>query len=189
MVQQNMFAALGSNASIEDIQKRASATVEVLRKIAHGTTAWLGVRDLHRGKREVDKRLDLLALCSSLKTEGVYDVRKRSIPPPKTARKRKAAEKPKKPNAWQLPEPRQSGVKDTIAIGMNLLDEGGVFDKWKARTLSGDYEDEDNDEALEGVLDRNTGFDAPDGKLSFEASEDLSVENADLVMIEDGSVV
>jgi hypothetical protein len=86
-----------------------------------------------------------------------------------------------------LPEARASGVKDAVAIGMRLLDEEGAFDKWKARTLSGDYEDE-NGEDLEGVLDRSTGFDAPDGKLPFEAAEDESVENTDLALIDDGSV-
>jgi hypothetical protein len=95
-----MFAALGSKASIEDIQKRASATVEVMRKIAHGTNTWLGVRDPHRGKREVDKRADLLAICSSVKTEELYELRNRVIPPPKSARKSKAAGNPKKSSAW-----------------------------------------------------------------------------------------
>jgi hypothetical protein len=184
-----MFAALGSKASIEDIQKRASATVEVLRKIAHGTTAWLGVRDPHRGKREVDKRTDLLALCSSLKTEGVYELRQRVVPVPKTARKGKATGKTPKRKLWQLPEARLSGVRDAIAIGIRFLDQDGAFEKWKTRTSAGDYEGEEGDHAFEGILDRNTGFDAPDGSLPFDAAEDPSIENVDLTMTENGSVV
>jgi hypothetical protein len=173
---QNMFAALGSKASIEDVQKRASATVEVLRKIAHGMTAWLGVRDPHRGKKEVDKRVDLLALCSSLKTEKVYETHPRTIPAAKT--KAKPA-KAKKTKSWHMPAIHKSGVKDAVSLGISKLDLEKTFAVWKARTLTGDYEDDGggDDLGLDGTLDRGTAFDAPDGTLPFEAADDPDVGN------------
>jgi hypothetical protein len=43
-----MFAALGSGASIEYIQEKASACVEILWKVAHDMSGWTGSRDLNR---------------------------------------------------------------------------------------------------------------------------------------------
>ncbi|KAF8979824.1 hypothetical protein BDQ17DRAFT_1439269 [Cyathus striatus] len=60
----NMFAALGSNASIEHIQNKSSACVEALRVLMHEVANWFGVA--------VDSSSDINALCINLKLQKVH---------------------------------------------------------------------------------------------------------------------
>ncbi|KAI1790167.1 hypothetical protein LXA43DRAFT_523935 [Ganoderma leucocontextum] len=68
----NMFAAMGSNASIEHVQQKSSACVEVLRDLAHDVAEFFGVNDFHRGHRTVEAHGDIMALVLDLATHKVY---------------------------------------------------------------------------------------------------------------------
>lgn len=66
-----MIAARGSNASMNDLKHKSSATVEVLRSVSHAMTGFFGLADYHRQASEVDYEGDLRALCIDLKDHKV----------------------------------------------------------------------------------------------------------------------
>ncbi|CAA7263910.1 unnamed protein product [Cyclocybe aegerita] len=68
----NMFAALGSCASILHIQEKSSACVEVLRKLACEVSGWFGVSDFNRGHTEVSINSDIAALCVDIKVQKLH---------------------------------------------------------------------------------------------------------------------
>ncbi|KAH9858437.1 hypothetical protein C2E23DRAFT_716977 [Lenzites betulinus] len=82
---QNMFAAMGSNASMEHIVDKSSACVEVLRGVAHDVATFFGVNDYHRGHHEVNAQGDLKALLVDLAAARVHTFSSgRHVPPPPT---------------------------------------------------------------------------------------------------------
>jgi len=67
-----MFAALGSCASIEHIQEKSSACVEVLRKFTHEVSGWFHVRDFNQRHTQVSINGDIDALCLDLSIQNVH---------------------------------------------------------------------------------------------------------------------
>ena len=67
-----MFAALGSCASIEHIQEKSSACVEILHKFAHELSGWFHVRDFNRCHTQVSINSDIEALCLDLTIQNVH---------------------------------------------------------------------------------------------------------------------
>lgn len=156
-----MFAAKGSSASVEDVKNKSSACVEILREIAHSTTKFLGVRDHHRGRTEVRVESDIDALCLDLKAAGVHHLTSnRHIPPPKTR---------SKTNPKNAKKGLTTGVKDILRDGMLMLGQKNMFAQWKSRSASGgaDLYGGDKD-----ALDRDTGFDEPEGRLDVDTTAD-----------------
>ena len=67
-----MFAALGSCASIEHIQDKLSACVQILRKFAHEVSGWFHVRDFNQQHTQVSINSDISALCLDLSVQKVH---------------------------------------------------------------------------------------------------------------------
>jgi hypothetical protein len=160
---QNMFAAKGSGASIEDIISRSSAPVEFLRSLSYAMTGWMDINDAHRRKTPVDARGDILALCSNLRTERVH------LQSPKP---RYVHAPPVK--GQQKDTGRSSGVRDMLALGRDKLSREGGFARWKESTLTGRAPDALDEDAGE-FYERDTAFDAPEGEINVEWGD----ENAD----------
>ena len=67
-----MFAALGSCASIEHIQEKSSACVEILRKFAHKLSGWFHIRDFNQHHTQVSINSNIEALCLDLAIQNVH---------------------------------------------------------------------------------------------------------------------
>ncbi|KAF8070439.1 hypothetical protein FPV67DRAFT_1487410 [Lyophyllum atratum] len=163
----NMFAAMGSCASIEHVQTKSSACVEVLRTLSHEVSTWFGVRDFHRGRKEVSIDGDLTALCLDISVHAIHTrTRERHIPGLKTTSKQSGSRKKKK-----------SGVYgDVLEDGLENLTEKSMFEHWMARTGSGGtdlYDDEGgylgDSDLTEGI---NPVFADPDGQLDVDTAMD-----------------
>ena len=156
---QNMFAAMGSCASIEYVQEKSSACVELLRSIAHAMSVWVGTRDLNRRHKEVSVRSDIAALCLDLAVQGVHTASKRSITlSPTQTREAKNMNK--------------SAVKDILLEGRKKLVDHGMFDDWMKRTMSGrTLEDEGGDMGNDEV-DNDLVFSDPNGQLAVDIALD-----------------
>lgn len=174
-----MFAASGSNASMEYVTTKASARVEVLRAVAHDVATYFGVTDPHRQHKEVSVAGDLDALLVDLRAQRVHEfVAGRHIPPPPTrSRKRRPT------NAG-----RETGVRDVLLIGLQKLTRQRLFEYWKKRSgkggtgiYDGDAEwatteaDEGGGGTAEDDFEAPTGgtaFDEPDGVIDIDVGED-----------------
>lgn len=154
-----MFAALGSGASIEYIQEKASACVEILWKVAHDMSGWTGSRDLNQRHNEVSICADVAALCLDLAAQHVHIFSQRTISLPSTGMKHKKNEGKK-----------SCTVKDVLWEGKKKLVEQGMFEDWKKRTMAaGLYEEgpelynEDGDDMI---------FGKPNGQLTVDTAMD-----------------
>ena len=143
-----MFAALGSCASIEHIQEKSSACVEILRKFAHEISAWFRVRDFNRQHTQVSINSDIDALCLDLSIQKVHVfTRNRKIYTIGPSNSRSIQKK--------------QAVRDVLKDGLQILSEKNMFENWLERTGAGgtdlycsDLEGEDF-EVEEGFADVN----------------------------------
>ena len=154
-----MFAALGSCASIQYIQEKSSACVEVLRKISHNISSWAGSRDLNRRHNEVSIRADIAALCLDLGVQSVHTFSKRTISlPMEQTRQKKGNNK------------KSCAVKDVLLEGRSKLIEHNMFEDWKNRTMGGGlYEETD---VYGDEVDDDMVFGDPSGELAVDTAMD-----------------
>ncbi|TFY76948.1 hypothetical protein EWM64_g7063 [Hericium alpestre] len=168
----NMFAALGSGVTMDYIIKKSSACVEVLRRLSHEMTSYFGVADFHRGRREVNIRGDIHALCLDLATHAIHEqTRERRVPLPATA-------KPKGRSA-RYPDPKaHTAVRDVLVDGHAALLEGHLFEHWMKRTGKGgtDIYPDDDRQADTATFGEGTGFEDPDGRMDVNTAIDEELE-------------
>ncbi len=176
---QNMFAATGSNASLDYVTTKASAGVEVLRTIAHDVATYFSVSDFHRQHSEVSADGDLKALLLDLQVQRVHEFTPgRHVPPPPTRGKKRSSK-------------ARSGVRDTLQLGLQMLTHKHLFEYWKKRSgkggtgiYDGDSEwvngSESDDRQAEVDDDSPTGgtaFDDPNGALNVDIDSDRSFQD------------
>ena len=145
---------MGSCASIDHVQTKSSACVEVLRSLSHEVSDWFGVRDFHRGRKEVSIIADLQALCLDIATHKLHTTTadRHIISPAKQTKGR--AKK------------TSSAVRDVLWDGVNMLMEKNLFDHWMKRTGTGAIDgDEGND-------DLHPTFADPDGQMMVDTGVD-----------------
>jgi hypothetical protein len=110
---------MGSCASIEHVQEKSSACVEVLRKIAHEVSSWFHVRDFNRGHTQVSINADIAALCFDLSVQKVHTFtckqKTHNLYSPRTAK-------------------QKTGVRDILLDGMEMLTEKSMYEHWLWRT-------------------------------------------------------
>lgn len=184
-----MFAAMGSCASINHIQNKSSACVEVLRRLAHEVTEWCGISDHHQRRTQVSIDADIKALCLDLATQTVHTfTSQRKVPPP-IVKKTSTAMSAKPRNRKR----RTTGVRDVLLEGMVMLTEKSMFEHWLQRTGQGGtdlYAAEPEEVSDDFVTD--TAFDDPEGRMEVDTGMDPEFEgecpfsNAD-ISAEDGS--
>lgn len=160
-----MFAAMGSCASIEHVQTKSSACVEVLRTMAHEMSSWFQVRDFHRGKKEVSVDGDIAALCLDIAIHRVHIRTSNrwiisSSEQTQTGLGRNKKRKKKK-----------SLVRDVLTEGMQMLTEKHLYKYWLKRSTDPSAcetsVDQDDDE-----LDIAPAFADPDGQLFVDTAAD-----------------
>jgi hypothetical protein len=154
-----MFAALGSCASIQYIQDKASACVEILRKVAHDMSSWTGSRDLNRRHNEVSIRADVAALCLDLAVQRVHTFSKRMVSLPSTGTKHKKNQGKK-----------ICAVKDVLWEGRRKLVEYGMFEDWKKRTMAAGLHE--GPELYNEEGDEDMVFSDPSGQLTVDTAMD-----------------
>jgi hypothetical protein len=115
-----MFAALGSCASIEHVQEKSSACVEILRKFAHEVSGWFCVRDFNRGHTQVSINSDISALCLDLSVQKVHSF----------TRHRKIYTT----GLTSHGNKKKQAVRDILKEGLQMLSEKKMFDGWRERT-------------------------------------------------------
>ncbi|KAF5334932.1 hypothetical protein D9611_010044 [Ephemerocybe angulata] len=163
----NMFAALGSCASIEYIQEKGSACVEVLRSFSMQMSSWFGRSEFNRGHREVAAAADIAALSCDMVIHQMHETRpnRRITVPAATSRSGKS--KPSKP-----------AVCDVFYEGWRQLGEKKMFEQWKSRTLGiitmAEAEKMAEDAALndQESSEPSEGFSDPDGVLDVDTALD-----------------
>ncbi|TFK19262.1 hypothetical protein FA15DRAFT_697632 [Coprinopsis marcescibilis] len=166
----NMFTALGSCASIEYIQEKGSASVEVLRSFVHQIVMWFGATDLNRRHKEVSVSADIAALCEDIIIQGLHTTKpNRTIGAAATSRT-PAALRPK--------------VKDVLAEGMRMLGNGCKSNEWKKRAqmetlgFMGLGEDHDSDPVLDlDIIE--TCFSDPNGAMDVDTALDPEFSSED----------
>jgi hypothetical protein len=173
---QNMFAAMGSCASIEYIQEKSSACVELLRSIAHAMSVWVGTRDLNRRHKEVSVRSDIAALCLDLAVQGVHMASKRTITLLPTQTK-------------EAKNMNKSAVKDILLEGRKKLVDHGMFDDWMKRTMSGRTGDDEGGDTGNEEVDDDLVFSDPNSQLLVDIALDSDFTECPFsnVDINDGS--
>ncbi|KAI1791172.1 hypothetical protein LXA43DRAFT_1142675 [Ganoderma leucocontextum] len=163
----NMFAAMGSNASIEHIQHKSSACVEVLRDIAHDVSQFFGLNDYRRGHREVSAHGDIMALLVDLGAQNIHTfTSQRHVPPPPSKSKRT--------------QKRETGVRDVLQEGMFMLTHRNLYRQWLERSgkggtglYDGDAEwHNDSDVDVDVDIYTGTAFDDPNGTLDVDVNLD-----------------
>lgn len=168
---QNMFAAMGSNASMEHVEKKSSACIEVLRGVAHDVAQYFGLNDFHRSHREVSAQGDLQALLVDLAAKSVHSFdSKRRVPPP-TAKAPSA--KGRRSNRTR----RKTGVRDVLLEGMQMLTHKSLFRHWLERTGkdTGVYDGDAEwvgEEQVETDIYTDTAFDNPEGTFTVDVALD-----------------
>jgi hypothetical protein len=120
-----MFAAMGSCASIDHVQEKSSACVEVLRKLAYEMSSWFGSRDFNRKRTEVSIDADIAAICLDLSIQKVHSLRPN--------RKIQSSTN----NTQKKKQERNSPVRDVLLDGMKMLIEKGMYGHWLKRTGAG----------------------------------------------------
>ncbi|KAF5378547.1 hypothetical protein D9615_007075 [Tricholomella constricta] len=163
----NMFAAMGSCASIEHVQTKSSACVEVLRSLSHEITWWFGVQDFHRRKKEVSIDADLAALCLDISIHTVHTGTKdRPILRISATKKPGNTNKKKAHIFW-----------DVMQSGMEMLTEKSMFEHWKTRTGSsatgiyGEANEGGEGSVIDG-LEIDSAFSNPKGRLDVDTAMD-----------------
>ena len=111
---QNMFAALGSCASISYIQNKCSGPVDLLRRLSRDVATYFNVTDINRTSSTVNTDADIRALVMDLKDAKVHTF------------SAGRAVTPVGPN-------KGTGVIDILTQGKEAL-ERGAFWNWKDRT-------------------------------------------------------
>ncbi|KAH6912024.1 hypothetical protein BKA70DRAFT_1219213 [Coprinopsis sp. MPI-PUGE-AT-0042] len=154
----NMFAALGSSASMDFIQEKSSACVEVLRQFSHQMAQWFGKKDLHRRHSEVNAKADIAALSLDLAKQNVH-----KPTPDRSILTSQSSSKKKKSTV---------AVRDVLAHGMHLLVEKGQFDQWQKKTTVAEEEEVALDEVLEQGEDIQPAFSQPEGRLDVDTNAD-----------------
>jgi hypothetical protein len=174
-----MFAAMGSCASINHIQNKSSACVEVLCRLAHEVTKWCGISDHHWRCTQVSIDADIKALFLDLATQNVHTfTSQRKVPPP-IIKKTSTAMSAKPRNRKR----RTTSVRDVLLEGMVMLTEKSMFEHWLQRTGQGGtdlYAAEPEEAAfddLEGRMEVDTGMDPEfKGECPF-SNADISAED------------
>ncbi|KAF8061436.1 hypothetical protein FPV67DRAFT_1630829 [Lyophyllum atratum] len=172
----NMFA-MGSCASIDHVQNKSSACVEVLRCLSHEVTSWFGVRDYHRRRKEVSIDGDVAAICLDLSVHQVHTLtRNQKIAQPSAGTKKKQGSatggkggKKRRPTVW-----------DVLLEGMKMLTEKSMYEHWLRRTGSdgtGIFGDEEGErpEEVDGSMEEygiEAAFADPDGQMDVDAAMD-----------------
>ncbi|KAJ2911518.1 hypothetical protein MD484_g8897, partial [Candolleomyces efflorescens] len=161
----NMFAAIGSGSSIQFIQDKSSACVEVLRLFAHQMAEWFGKTDINRRHMEVSIVADIAAIGLDLAENRVHELTVgRFIQAPDLAGRKKR---------------KKVVVCDVITEGMKLLVEKDQFTQWKQRSLNPeafDNETDTNNDSTSTALDPLEpvdGFANPNGILEVDTAEDM----------------
>lgn len=162
-----MFAALGSCASIEHIQEKSSACVEILRKFAHEVSGWFCVRDFHRRHTQVSINADITALCLDLAIQNVHVF---------TRNRKIYATGP-----TQRGSKKKSAVWDVLKDGLQMLSEKNMFDHWLNRTGTGGtnlYGADPEGGAMAEVDDLNVqvGFTDANGTMEVDCALDPDLE-------------
>ena len=160
---ENMFAALGSCASITHVQEKSSACVEVLRHLAQEFSSWFGVSSFNRRHTEVSIDADIMALCLDISIQKLHIFMPRRKLSPPASNSTVAGKKSKK-----------SAVHDVLLEGMKMLTEQEMYSRWLRRTESADgtgVEDHgDFDYSGEGT------FADPNGRMAVDPAMDLDFE-------------
>lgn len=154
-----MFAALGANASMDYIQNKSSACVEVLRIFSQQMSEWFGKKEFNRRHSEVSSRADIEALVLDMSAHNMH----RMVP-----------------NRSISSGNGKQAVRDVFTEGFDALLEKGAFEKWLNK--SGNHDEEgavanngDADEDIdinETELDCQPEFTDPDGKLYNDTTQD-----------------
>ena len=178
----NIFAATGSNASLEYITTKGSAGVEVLRNLAHSMASYFGVSDFHRRHAEVSAAGDIKALLADLQMQRVHEFTSgRHVPPPPTRTRKKRR------------NTVTSGVRDILLLGLQGLTHKHLFEYWSKRSSKGGtglYEgdgewnaggeegidDEDGDDIGEEAPTGGTAFDDAHGQLNVDLDEEVEFD-------------
>jgi hypothetical protein len=164
-----MFAALGSCASIEHIQEKSSACVEILQKFAHDILGWFRVRDFNRRHTQVSINSDISALCLNLSVQKVHNfTRHRKIyTTGSTSRGSK-----KKP-----------AVRDILKDGLQMLSEKNMFNNWLERTGTGGVDLFGSDPEVGGMnvvevddFEVEVGFAEANGNMEVDCALDPELE-------------
>ncbi|THH15175.1 hypothetical protein EUX98_g9507 [Antrodiella citrinella] len=170
----NIFAAMGSNATIKHIQDKSSACVEVLRTLAHQMTEWFGVRDPHRGHTQVPPEADIAALCLDLSVHKVHTF---------TPNRSLSATKARRGKKGKTPEDAAtttvSAVHDVLLDGMSMLTEKNLYIYWLKRTGMGGtdiYHEEDGEVPAGDEMGAGTAFEDPDGRMDIDTSLDPELD-------------
>ncbi|KAJ3513287.1 hypothetical protein NMY22_g15085 [Coprinellus aureogranulatus] len=159
----NLFAALGSSASIRYIQTKSSACVEVLRTLAHQMSEWFGGKDTNRQHLEVSVAADIEALCTDIAMHQLH----------KLTPNRRVQDPQSQTTSRKTPR----AVVDVLDEGMKMLFVRGMFDQWKNRTAPGSHVESDTlvgtvevDE--NGVVECEGAFEDPDGQIEVDTGLD-----------------
>jgi hypothetical protein len=156
---------MGSCASIEHVQEKSSACVEVLRKLAHKVSSWFRVRDFNRKHTQVSINADITALCLDLSVQKVHTFKRRwkiHIPSP-----------PKSHTAKQ-----KTAVRDILLDGMEMLTEKRMYEHWLQRTGADLYGADPKVEMMGEVEDFDAGpaFANSNGRLEVDPASDPEFE-------------
>lgn len=172
---QNMESARSGNTTLERIQERSTATVEVVRKVAFEFSDHYGITDIHCSSNEVVADSDIKALCLDLAKMHVHDAPRgtvRKIPKLKATKKEKKAAKGNGKGKGKKVE-EKPGIEDILVKGWRSLKEKGAFASWKRRTMSGDAYAEDDTEEPGETLNTGSLFDNPEGgQIEVDVRED-----------------
>ncbi|ESK89674.1 hypothetical protein Moror_8592 [Moniliophthora roreri MCA 2997] len=174
----NMFAAHGANASIEFIQKKGLACIEILRKFSTEMSAWFGSTEYSHRHSDVPAESDIQALCVDLESSQVHVFHPEGChvePLP--------SKKPRQKKNQQL-----TGVRDTLQDGREMLFDQGMFQQWLTQSLVGEGVDgalrneDDEDYSL-----MNTAFDNSGGMMEVDT---LNMDDIELIgdQVADGDV-
>ena len=158
-----MFAAMGSCASIEHVQEKSSACVEILRKFAHEVSDWFRVRDFNRKHTQVSINSDISALCLDLSIQKIHSfTRNRKIYPTGSASRAK----------------KHSAVRDILKEGLQMLSEKSMFDNWLERTATGLGDQFGSDPDVDEVegFEVEVGFAEANGSMEVDCAMDPELE-------------
>jgi hypothetical protein len=158
---------MGSSASMDYIQTKASAPIEVLRSLAQALSTWFGVGDHNRRHQKVTSDTDIKALCLDLAALKVHlTIPGRHVPPPVLLAKRKGPAKNTKNTS------HTHGVRDVLLEGLLSLTQNNMYDKWRARSNPVGEGDEAGGDGEEENWHTGTGFDGVNPPMDFDVGMD-----------------
>ena len=162
-----MFATKGSATSIDYVNNKLLACVEVLWSLSYAVSTYFRLSDHHQGHKEVDIYRDIQALCLDIEVTTIHMFHESChVPLPITRRK-----------ARKVKKGTTTGVRDILEEGREALLEKGLFKKWKCRT--GEMEEGEAGVAADEPV-MGSAFKNPNGTLNFNTALDteFSVECA-----------